>query len=192
MNKKTACINNEQFARIINILYNGEGKIKPNKEIALMLTITGNSGLRIGDCTKLSLSSFIHEGNDYKYNITEEKTGKQRTTVIPDEIFELIKMYAVKTGRIDSKLFKYSIRSVQLKLKEICEYLGDDYSNISTHSFRKHAGMNIYRLSGNDIELTRKFLNHASVTTTQRYLGVDDDDINKLLRNNYSIPFKTA
>ena len=192
MNRKTACITDEQFNRIVTILYNGESYIKPNKEMALILTITGNSGLRIGDCVKLTLDSFIKEGSDYRYNITEEKTGKQRTTLIPKEIYEMIKQYAIIKGRTDKPIFKYSIRAIQLKLREISNYLGDDYSDVSTHSFRKHAGMNIYRLSGNDIELTRKFLNHSSVTTTQRYLGVDEDDINDLLRNSYSIPFKTA
>ena len=79
-----------------------------------------------------------------------------------------------------------------MAVREICEYLGEDYKDVSTHSFRKHAGMTVYKLSGNDIELTRKFLNHSSVTTTQRYLGVNDSDINDLLKTNYSIPFKTA
>lgn len=192
MNRKTTCITDEQFNRIIAILYNGESYIKPNKEMALILTITGNSGLRIGDCVKLTLDSFIREGNDYRYNIIEEKTGKQRTTLIPKEIYEIIKAYAITKGRTDTKIFKYSIRAIQLKLREISDYLGEGYENVSTHSFRKHAGMMIYRLSGNDIELTRKFLNHSSVTTTQRYLGVDEDDINDLLKTHYFIPFKTA
>ena len=74
MNKKTSCITEEQFNKIINIIYNGtsNGKIKPSKEIALILTITGNCALRIGDCTKLKLKSFIKEGGEYKYNIIEE------------------------------------------------------------------------------------------------------------------------
>ena len=192
MNKKTACLTEEQFNTLVNVLYNGTDNIKPNKEMALMLTITGNCGLRIGDCTKLSLNSFIRDGKEYRYNITEEKTGKSRTTIIPTEIYQMIKDYATEKSRLDKPIFKYSIRAVQLKLKEICSYLGEDYANVSTHSFRKCAGMRIYRLSGNDIELTRKFLNHSSVTTTQRYLGVDEEDINDLLKTHYSIPFKMA
>lgn len=192
MNRKTACITDEQFNRIITILYNGEKDIKPNKEMALILTVTGNSGLRIGDCLQLKLNSFIREGNDYRFNIYEEKTGKQRTTLIPGEIYEMIKSYALMMDRTDKKVFKYTVRSIQLKLREICEYLGDDYADVSTHSFRKHAGMTIYRLSGNDIELTRKFLNHSSVNVTQKYLGVNEEEINDLLKNHYSIPFKTA
>jgi integrase len=192
MNKKTSCITDEQFNKIINLIYNGtsDGKIKPSEEIAIMLTITGNCALRIGDCTKLKLNSFIKEGEEYRYNIIEEKTGKKRTNIIPKEIYEMIKKYANKKGKKESeKVFNHTIRSIQYKLENIANYLGEDYKDISTHSFRKHAGMTIYRASGNDIELTRKFLNHSSINTTQRYLGVNDDEINKILKENYEIPF---
>ena len=192
-NKKTSCINDEQFYKIISLIYNGtkDGKIKPSEEIAIILTITGNCALRIGDCTKLKLQSFIKEGEEYKYNITEEKTGKKRTNIIPKEIYEMIKEYAKKKGKKDDEIiFDHTIRSIQYKLENIAKYLGEDYKNISTHSFRKHAGMTIYRASGNDIELTRKFLNHSSINTTQRYLGVNDDEINKILKSSYNIPFK--
>lgn len=193
MNKKTSCITEEQFNKIINIIYNGtnNGKIKPSKEIALILTITGNCALRIGDCTKLKLKSFIKEGGEYKYNIIEEKTGKSRTCIIPKEIYGMIKEYAEKEGKGEEEnIFSITVRAIQYKLASVAKYLGEDYVNISTHSFRKCAGMRIYRLSGNDIELTRKFLNHSSVSTTQRYLGVNNDDINRILKSNYKIPFK--
>jgi len=192
-NKKTSCITDEQFNKIINLIYNGssDGKIKPSEEIAIMLTITGNCGLRIGDCTKLKLRSFIKEGQEYKYNIIEEKTGKKRTNIIPNAIYQIIKEYAKRKNKSETEyIFNHTIRSIQYKLKNIANYLGDDYKDISTHSFRKHAGMTLYRASGNDIELTRKFLNHSSVSTTQRYLGVNDDEINELLRSSYNIPFK--
>ena len=192
-NRKTSCINNKQFEEIIKIIYNGteDGKIRANEEIALILTITGNCGLRIGDCTKLKLESFIREGEEYRYNIVEEKTGKKRTNIIPKELYEMIKEYAERKGKKkDEIIFNHTIRAIQYKLRNIAKYLGEDYKDISTHSFRKCAGMRIYRLSGNDIELTRKFLNHSSVQTTQRYLGVNDDEINKILANNYEIPYK--
>lgn len=192
-NRKTSCISEEQFNKIVNLIYEGtsDGKIKPSEEIALILTITGNCALRIGDCTKLKLNSFIREGNDYRYNIIEEKTGKKRTNIIPKEIYEMIKEYAYKKNKKDDEvIFNHTIRAIQYKLENIAKYLGEEYKDISTHSFRKCAGMRIYRLSGNDIELTRKFLNHSSVSTTQRYLGVNDDEINTILKSNYKIPYK--
>lgn len=187
MNKKTTCITDDQFNRIVNILYKGEDNIKPNKEMALIFTLTGNCGLRIGDCLSLTLDSFIEDGDDFRYNITEEKTGKKRTTLIPKEIYNKILEYALNNNRQGKTIFHYTTRSLQLKLKEICDYLG--YKNVSTHSFRKHAGMNVYKKSGHNIELTRKFLNHSSISVTQRYLGVDDEEVNNILRNNYTIPF---
>lgn len=192
-NRKTSCISEEQFNKIVNLIYEGtsDGKIKPSEEIALILTITGNCALRIGDCTKLKLNSFIREGNDYRYNIIEEKTGKKRTNIIPKEIYEIIKEYAYKKNKKDDeKIFNHTIRAIQYKLENIAKYLGEEYKDVSTHSFRKCAGMRMYRLSGNDIELTRKFLNHSSVSTTQRYLGVNDDEINTILKSNYKIPYK--
>ena len=193
MNRKTSCITDEQFYKIINLIHDGsgDGKIRKSKEIALILTITGNCALRIGDCTKLKLRSFIKEGDDYKYNIIEEKTGKRRTCIIPKEIYILIKDYANEKGKKDDEqIFNHSIRAIQYKLENVAKYLGEDYKDISTHSFRKCAGMRMYRISGNDIELTRKYLNHSSINTTQRYLGVNDEEINKILMSSYKIPFK--
>ena len=147
--------------------------------------------MRIGDCTKLKLNSFIREGDNYKYNIVEEKTGKKRTCIIPNEIYLMISDYAKENNKENNEIiFKHSIRAIQYKLKNVANYLGDEYKDISTHSFRKCAGMRMYRLSGNDIELTRKFLNHSSINTTQRYLGVNDEEINKILSMSYKIPYK--
>lgn len=190
MNKKTTCITDEQFDTIVSILFNGNDKIKKNKEMAIMLTITGNCGLRIGDCAKLTIDSFVKEGNDYYYNIKEEKTGKTRSTIIPRPIYDMLVAYAIGSGKSTNEpIFDVKIRTLQYKLQQISKYLGDGYENISTHSFRKCAGMRMYRQSGNDIEMTRRFLNHSSINTTQKYLRVDEEDINTILKDNYRIPF---
>ena len=187
MNKKTACITDEQFNEIITLLRDGDYYINPNKEMALILTITGNCGLRIGDCVRLRMNSFIKQGNDYMFNIHEEKTNKTRTNVIPSAIYELIKAYAKEQNKADNDLvFNYTVRAIQWKLKQVCDYLG--YKDISTHSFRKCAGMRIYINSGNDIELTRKFLNHSSIAITQRYLRTDESKLNDIIKSSCVIP----
>ena len=187
MNRKTSCITDEQFDKIIDLLENGSeyGVIKPNKEIALILTVTGNCGLRIGDCLQLSMGSFIKEGEYYKYNIKEDKTGKKRTFIIPTEIYNLLDSWSRSLNlALKDKLFRYTERNIQKKLKQIREYLGEDYKDVSTHSFRKCAAMRIYVNSGNNIELTRKYLNHSSIAVTQKYLGVSDDEVNEVIKNS--------
>lgn len=190
MNRKTSCITDEQFDTIIELLENGSemNVIRPNKEIALILIITGNCGLRIGDCLSLKLNSFIKEGDEYKYNIKEDKTNKLRSFIIPNEIYELINDFA-KNNNVDKneRIFKYTERNIQKKLKQVREYLGDDYKDVSTHSFRKCSAMRIYKSSGNNIELTRKFLNHSSIAVTQKYLGVSDDEVNEVIRKSVHI-----
>lgn len=190
MNRKTCCITDDQFDTIIDLIENGSdmGIIKPNKEIALILTVTGNCGLRIGDCLSLKLNSFIKEGDEYKYNIKEDKTNKLRSFIIPREIYEMISDFA-KENKIkkDENIFNYTERNIQKKLKQVREYLGDDYKDVSTHSFRKCSAMRIYRSSGNNIELTRKFLNHSSIAVTQKYLGVSDEEVNEVIRRSVHI-----
>ena len=44
--------------------------------------------------------------------------------------------------------------------------------------------MRIYVNSGNNIELTRKYLNHSSIAVTQKYLGVSDDEVNEVIKNS--------
>lgn len=187
MNRKTSCITDKQFDEIISLLNNGSdlGMIRPNKEIALILTVTGNCGLRIGDCLKLTGNSFVREGSDYKYNIKEEKTKKERSFIIPKEIYFMIAEYAAcNNKKANERIFRYTERNIQKKLKQIADFLGDEYKDISTHSFRKCAAMRIYRNSGNNIELTRKYLNHSSIAVTQKYLGVADDEVNEVIRNS--------
>lgn len=195
MNRKTSCLTDEQFDEIINILENGTpiNTIRPNKEMALILTITGNCGLRIGDCLNLTMNSFIKEKGEYKYNIKEDKTNKIRSFMIPDEIYQMIESMAkTKKLALNDKVFEYTERAIQKKLKQIREYLGEDYANVSTHSFRKCAAMRIYNASGKNIELTRKFLNHSNIAVTQKYLGVTDDEVNNVIRNSVHISMKGA
>jgi integrase/recombinase XerC len=47
--------------------------------------------------------------------------------------------------------------------------------SVSMHQLRKRFAAAVYRASGHDIRLVQHLLGHASVATTQRYLGVDGD-----------------
>lgn len=47
------------------------------------------------------------------------------------------------------------------------------------HSLRRRAGTMVYRGSGHDIRLAQLFLGHASSTTTEIYLEIEEDDLAK-------------
>ena len=172
----------EEYKSIMELLNNGfkytlEGKEKvfrPNTQIALILSLQANMGLRIGDILSLKLSSF--KGN--KLQIREDKTDKLQYREINPAITNMIMEYALENNiKKSDDLFKITPRAVQKQLKIICDYL--ELENISTHSFRKMYATNQYEANNNNIELVKELLNHSSIATTQRYIRVSQKEINK-------------
>ena len=81
-----------------------------------------------------------------------------------------------------SKLFDITERTVQNHLQMVCNCLG--YDNISTHSFRKLFSYSIYVNNNYNIELVRVLLQHSSVVTTQRYIGLQTREIENALQKH--------
>lgn len=191
MNKKTVALSEEQYERIIKTILTGficsDGHIvKGNQRIATALVLEANLGIRISDILKLSLNSIIHDGNRYRLDIVEKKTKKKREFTVPLEIYSYIQNYALENNISPAaRLFPISERAVQKSLKLVCDYLG--YKNISTHSFRKYFGTNIYEENNHDINLVRVLLQHSSVTTTQRYIGIAQDQIENALQKHIKL-----
>jgi len=78
MNKKTTALTTEQYKEIINTMKTGFCGFRPNERIATALVLEGNLGLRISDIVKLRLCDIIRDGDRYRLEITEQKTGKKR------------------------------------------------------------------------------------------------------------------
>ena len=182
----TRPLENEEYKQIMHLLKNGfkytkEGKEKifrPNMQVAIILYLQANIGLRIGDILSLKLSSF--KGN--KLEIREDKTDKLQYRDIDPDITNIIMRYALDNDiKKNDNLFKITPRAVQKQLKIICDYL--ELENISTHSFRKMYATNQYEANNNNIELVKELLNHSSIATTQRYIRVSQKEINRASRN---------
>lgn len=191
MNKKTVALTEKQYKNIIETIRTGfvcaDGHIvKPNIRIATALSLEANLGLRISDILQLRLSAIIHDGNRYRLNIVEKKTKKKREFTVPIEIYSYMQNYVLENGiNPATKLFDISERTVQNHLQLVCEYLG--YENISTHSFRKYFATSIYENNNYNIELVRVLLQHSSVATTQRYIGLQRKEIETALQNHIKL-----
>lgn len=191
MNKKTRALSYEQYLKIIETILAGfvcaDGhKVKPNKRIASVLILEGNLGLRISDILSLSLSAIVKDGNRYRLDIVEKKTKKKREFTVPIEIYTYIQSYALENNiNPNARLFPISARAVQHHLQLACEYL--EYEKVSTHSFRKYFGTSIYENSKYNIELVRILLQHSSVTTTQRYIGIQSEQVESALKKHVKL-----
>lgn len=175
---QTLSLTCEQYDNIITALRSGIPRssffpaVRPNPRVAMALILEANLGLRIGDVLRLRGSSFTRDGDRYRLDIREEKTGKERQFTVPVPIFMYIENYRLHCGIApDERILPISRRTVESILKVVCDHLG--YARISTHSFRKFYATEIYRDSGCDIVLVQHLLQHSSAAVTQHYIGIE-------------------
>ena len=191
MNKKTRALTEEQYRKIITTINEGfvtaaGERVKPNSRIATALTLETNLGLRISDILHLTINQIVKDGDRYRLDLVEQKTGKKREFTVPTEIYIYIQNYALENNiNPRARLFQITERTVQRHLKMVCDYL--EYEYISTHSFRKFFASSIYKDNGCDINLVRVLLQHSSVVTTQRYIGVQPQEIENALQKHINL-----
>ena len=183
MNKKTKALTTEQYTEIIQNMKQGFCGCRPNERIATALVLEGNLGLRISDILKLRPCDIIRDGDRYRLEVVEQKTGKSRVFTVPLVIQQYIENYCLRNGiRRSDFMFPITERAVQKQLHIVCDYLG--YEGISTHSFRKWYATEIYKANGFDIALVQRLLQHSSAATTQRYIGIEPQRIEQAIQNH--------
>ena len=116
----------------------------------------------------------------------EQKTGKARTFTVPLALYQFIRCYCLDHGLSEGqRIFPMSERSVQRQLKLVCDYLG--YTGISTHSFRKYYATEIYKDSGYNIALVQQLLQHSSTAVTQRYIGIQEQEVERAIERHLQL-----
>ena len=186
MNKKTKALTTEQYKEIVQTMKAGFCGCRPNERIATALVLEGNLGLRISDIVKLRLCDIVLDGDRYRLEIVEQKTGKSRVFTVPLVIQQYIENYCLRNGlRRDERIFPLTERAIQKQLKIVCDYLG--FEGISTHSFRKWYATEIYKNSGYDIALVQRLLQHSSAATTHRYIGIEPQRIEAAIQGHATL-----
>ena len=83
MNKKTAALTTEQYKEIIQTMKQGFCGCRPNERVATALVLEGNLGIRISDIVNLRFCDIVKDGDRYRLEIIEQKTGKRRVFTVP-------------------------------------------------------------------------------------------------------------
>lgn len=128
----------EQYRKIINMIRSGfvfeSRKVKPNIRIATILVLEATLGLRLGDVLSLRMDSFLKDGERWRLDVVEKKTGKAREFTVPDDVYNFIQNYAYEQGiSKKAKLFNISARQVERFLEGVCSVMR--YQRISTTRF---------------------------------------------------------
>ena len=155
-----------------------------------IVSIMARTGLRVSDTLNLKVNDLFEAGKlKDKTVITSKKQGKPIRMLLTGSQFRhnLEEYYATTAHRFDpdSFLFKgkttaqLSISCVDLFLKQYRGRFG--LNMISSHCIRKYFITEIYNKSGFNLELCRKILNHSSVETTRKYIGINETEIDRNL-----------
>ena len=141
------------------------------------------TGLRISDILLLKVRDV--KGKD-GISIREKKTKKQKIFAINPILKKELRKYC------DGKdLNEYLIKSREGKNKpisrqmayDILKDVGDTFNlpNLGTHTLRKTFGYHHY-LQYKDVALLQQIFNHSSPAITLRYIGIEQETINKSIR----------
>lgn len=160
--------------------------------IGFYILFSVNSGLRVGDTTRIKHSDLIDKNPGDVLVIQEQKTGKIRNIQLNDKIIDGYKyifryMKERTGGKIDrfrnDYIFKsqkgtvYATISLNRILKELFAGVAP---NISTHSLRKSFGRRVYEMNGRSehaLVLLSDIFGHSNLSITRRYLGLRKEEI---------------
>ena len=152
---------------------------KKNKRDFLLFEFGINMGLRISDILKLNIENV--KGKNY-ICLYEQKTSKYKQIPINPKIKFLIKNY-IKNKNDETPLFS-TINGNRMDritayriLNNACKETGLKI-NIGTHTLRKTFGYHFYK-KFKDIIMLQKIFNHSTPNVTLRYIGIEQDEINK-------------
>jgi integrase len=138
-----------------------------------------NTGLRISDILNLKVKDVKGKSHLIIY---EQKTGKYKRFKINRELQQHILSY---TANMDDEeyLFKslrspFPIKRIQAYkiLNRAAKKIG--ISEIGTHTLRKTFGYHFYQRT-KDVALLQEIFNHSSPSITLRYIGINQDIIDK-------------
>lgn len=154
-----------------------------NKRDFLIFKLGINSGLRISDILALDVKDVR---NKAYISIKEKKTGKYKKIPINNKLKRLIKDF-IQYRKLDEPLFKtkFNNRLERTQCYRILQNAGLEAGlecKIGTHSLRKTFGYHHYK-KFKDVVILQKIFNHSSPVITLRYIGIEQDEIEKSYNN---------
>ena len=179
--KTTEPIRDKQQIALLVMYYFNRGQMRN----CLLITLCLHTALRISDVLRLSTDDVY----DFKMrriknsiNITEKKTGKQKTIALHKDIKRVLAVCFPSVLRgaplIRNKRTNKAISRIQAYrlIRSAAESTGFT-EKVSCHSLRKTFGYHAWK-DGVSPAVIMEIYNHSSLAVTRRYLGVTQDDKN--------------
>ena len=156
----------------------------------LLFTMGVNNGLRTGDLLKLRVGDVRHLKAGDVLTIREGKTGKENVLVINKSTFKSLQGFLEGVNPNNDPLFAsrkgerpITVQHVNSLMKKWAATINLK-GNYGAHTLRKTWGYIQRTIYGVGFEVICRRYNHASPSTTMRYLGITDKEIKAILMND--------
>ncbi len=184
----------EESEKLLNITANDESKNK-ERDFAI-ITLFLNCGMRLSELVGINTKDISF--SDSRLTVIG-KGNKERTIYLNSACMDAIKSYIdtkPKEGiKHDSKnsdkaLFlserkeRISNRTVQYIVDKELARAGLDTKKFSVHKLRHTAATLMYKYGEVDIRALQELLGHASISTTEIYTHVDNDQVRNAVNRN--------
>ena len=186
----TEPIRNKKHIREMGVYYLKRGKVSNY----LLIVLGVQTGLRISDLLRLTWNDVWDEetGRFHTHlRLTEKKTGKQKVVALSKPVLAALNIYfsATSTNQPDDFLFQSSRktagpigRTQAWRIVKAAAIAVDVVGCIGCHSLRKTLGYHAWK-SGVKAVLLMDIFNHSSFEVTKRYLGISQDERDKVYLN---------
>lgn len=147
----------------------------------LLLAYSLNTGLRISDILRAN----VRDSLKGIWKDREEKTNKEKIIQLNPKLQLLIRDYVDALGLTEGDYLFYSNKDrkkpiSRIQAHRIVAHAGDMVGiTLSCHSLRKTFGYMAYK-NDVDLSLLQYIFNHISQAVTLRYIGITQDEANKV------------
>lgn len=185
-------LNLEQAKQIQNVfnLGNSSNPLRNNTIISVFL----HTGIRLSELVNLSIADF-DLNKDEQFIKIRVKGNKETSVFFSKFIMDKIKRYLKTRKDTNNALFisnrneRISIDAVADICKKAFKLIGITDKKYSTHSLRHTAAVLIYTQT-KDLLVTKEFLNHSNICSTEIYAHVEDESIRNAVNSNPLAHFK--
>ncbi len=157
----------------------------------LLFTLGINNGRRVSDLLALKVGQLRNLEPGKPLFISERKTGKRNVLMLNRSSHKALRAYLEQANPADEDyLFRsakgpnrpLTVATVNQMIKAWCR-AGHLPGHYGTHSLRKTFGYMQRVPYGVGWEVLCRRFNHSSPRITMRYLGIGDEEVNGILRN---------
>ncbi len=140
-----------------------------------------NTGLRVSDILGLNVGDVR---NKSIIELKEKKTGKFKQILLNNKLRRILTKFILDREDkeplfVSQKVSHRLDRSLVYRMiNEACKAVNVSEKRIGTHTMRKTFGYHHYK-KFKDAALLQQIFNHSSPKITLRYLGINQDEINK-------------